>query len=641
MTWRRAALFSAAAAALATLGALYGGCKSAAHSSRVSECAPVPMHGVAKAAFHGDAARTGWNASESALTPAAVGGGGFGSIWQSPAFDALTLGGATYAGRMYASPLYLDDVDITGGDFAGQRLSVVLAATSNGFVYAVNAFATPCKVGDAPAGAMVWRARVGEASVVPLLDGRAVSPAFAGIALGVLSTPVVDTRTSPPRLYVVSMDKRDGAPPTWRAYALDLGSGAVLPGWPVALEGAAIEPSNTNGPTRFDPDALEISQRSALALSPSGDALYVAFGGYADHAAGWLVAVDTRAARVSSSFAAARGARIGEASGGLWGAGGAAIDAEGNVYLTSGNSPPADAAAGAPGVWGNTLLQWRADLTLRATYSPWNFCQNDSGDTDLGGDSPLLLPDLDPSTTSTPHLVAFGSKQGTVYLLDRDHIPGGTSARPSCSARARWDDAAKDASLLPPSGAPYCDPTTGVCGRGPLSVFGPYSDDPNANQVNAAKMRSTPAYFRDASGAHVLFVAGASKRAEVSPESAPPSFARLRVNLAPGAPAYLSVDAYEPTVAFVNAGSPVVSSDGPNGAIVWVVDQNATRTQPLLDPSTPHPLLHAFDGSSMKLLWRSGETELFVGGKYVTPAIAHGAVFVGTDRIQAFGLRQH
>jgi hypothetical protein len=31
--------------------------------------------------------------------------------------------------------------------------------------------------------------------------------------------------------------------------------------------------------------------------------------------------------------------------------------------------------------------------------------------------------------------------------------------------------------------------------------------------------------------------------------------------------------------------------------------------------------------------------QLNVGGKYSTPIVAHGVIFVGTDRIQAFGLR--
>jgi hypothetical protein len=199
-----------------------------------------------------------------------------------------------------------------------------------------------------------------------------------------------------------------------------------------------------------------------------------------------------------------------------------------------------------------------------------------------------------------------------------------------------------------PQSPAYCDPANpAVCGRGPLSVFGPYSDDPMANEVNNAKMRSTPARFRDASGSELLFVAGSTKGAAVSPSSVPPSVARLRVNLTPGEPAYLAVDATDSELAFINPSSPVVSSDGPNGPVVWVFDQNALRTQPLLAPDTNHPVLYAVDGTTMRVLFRTPDdrlgastgTPLAIGGKYVTPVVAHGVVFVGTDRVQAFGVR--
>ncbi|PYM36813.1 MAG: hypothetical protein DME17_09350, partial [Candidatus Rokuibacteriota bacterium] len=40
----------------------------------------------------------------------------------------------------------------------------------------------------------------------------------------------------------------------------------------------------------------------------------------------------------------------------------------------------------------------------------------------------------------------------------------------------------------------------------------------------------------------------------------------------------------------------------------------------------------------MRLIWQSSSSELNVGGKYNTVAVGRGVVFVGTDRIQAFGL---
>ncbi len=588
-------------------------------------CDPPAGHGVVVPMFHGGSARLGWNDAEADLSP--VSAAGIQPVWSSAKFDSLTLNGRSYAGRMYASPLYMDDLTISGGEFDAQRFDAVIAATSNGAVYAVNAFAAKCSRGAAPAGAVLWKSQLATPAVVAALDG--------GVPLGVLSTPALDPATL--RLYVAAMDAPSGAAPIWKVYALDARSGSLVPGYPVALVASAIEPVNQNGPCSWEPDATQFSQRSALALSPAGDRLYVTFAGYADTVAGWIVSIDTTAARVASSFSVARSSPLGTANGGMWGAGGAAIADDGTVFMTTGNGPPELGPAGTQNVWGDSLLAWQADLTLAATYSPWNYCLSDVGDADVGGNSPILIPSLSDQGTSTPSLIAFGSKQGNVYLLERDALPGGTQQRPLCSLGATWQDAASDASLAPPNaGPPYCDPNAPTqCVRGPLNVFGPYSDTPGKNEDDTAKMRSAPAFFRDGSGIPYLFVAGVT-RDPADAASIPPSLVRLRVNAPSGQPSYLSVDAANQDLAVLNPGSPVVSSNGASGAIVWVVDENAQRTQSLLDPATPHPVLYAVDATTMQTLYRSAPNDLDVGGKYVTPVVAHGAVFVGTDCIQAF-----
>ena len=250
----------------------------------------------------------------------------------------------------------------------------------------------------------------------------------------------------------------------------------------------------------------------------------------------------------------------------------------------------------------------------------------------------MLLPDLSASGTSTPRLVTFGSKQGNVYLLERDALPGSLTVRPPCSLSETYQSANTDSSLLPPPGPPYCAPAMPTsCVAGPLNVFGPYSDANGANEDNSAKMRSTPALFIDALGNVLLYVAGSSKAPDDT-TPVPPGVARLKVDVAPMQPAHLSIDAVNGDVALFNPGSPVVSSNGNTAAVVWVVDENAQRTSSLATPNAPHPILYAFDASTMKLLFKSGATELDVGGKYVEPVVAHGTVFVGTDRIQAFAL---
>jgi outer membrane protein assembly factor BamB len=564
-----------------------------------AEQAAPPSHAVA--AFHGDRQRLGWSSRETALSPTSVAGPAFGPVWSSPPLDAVVLDGVSYTPHLYASPVFVEDAALSDG----VRTSLVIAATSNGFVYAIAADA------DAAPGTILWRQQLGKPGLNRHLDG--------GIPMGILSTPIVDLEAQPPRLYAVAADVVRG----WQAFALDLGSGDIINGWPVQIDDRAVQAVNQNGPARLQP-ADVMSQRGALNLSPDGGLLYVPFGSYVDGGAGWLVAIDTQHAVVDSAFSVAP-SREAVANGGIWSAGGPAVDTIGRVYATTGNSPAG--SADAPRVWGQSLLELDPHLRLLGAYTPFNYCALDSGDIDLGGSSPLVMPELDAATTETPRLIAFGGKQGTVYLLDRDAL--GVSSdddhRPPCTT-----DSTADRSLHPP------DPQPQYSARGPLNVFGPYSE--RYGQGDWAKMRTTPAYFREADGSSILFVSGTTRAAEDSIQAVPPGVARLRVVTSPGQAAYLAVEGSAEEAAFLSPGSPVITSNGAADAIVWVLDANVRRSQPLIGPDVPHPVLYAFDAASLQLLWRSTPDQLEVGGKYNTPVIAHGIVYVGTDRVQAFGL---
>jgi hypothetical protein len=563
--------------------------------------------------FHVDSQRTGWYQTETILTPANVSAPGFGQLWDTPQFDVVNIGGTDYAPHMFASPLYIDSVLLSGGPYAGRQLQVVFAATGNGFVYAVNAFDNSVGGPLVTAGTILWSTRLGAPSRGP--DG--------GVPLGVLSTPTIDLNATPPRIYVTA-DTTDGGR-SWKVFALNLTNGSVISGWPLIIQDSTVGPINRNGPTTFQSTGA-MSQRGGLNLSPDGRLLYVPFGAYGDGGAGWLVAVDTLTPSLASAFAGGPSGTRAFANAGMWGAGGPAIDSVGRVYDTTGNGP-ADVRE-EPGYWGESLLAWDpgSPLQLAGTYSPWNWCQMDDADTDLGGDTPMIIPDLDPSTTSTPHLVAFGSKQGTAYLIDRDSLPRGRVRRQPCNLT----DPSVDESLLGPDLLP---PFNTVA---PLLVFGPYSE--LYTMSDNAKARTTPAYFRGADGTSYVFYSGATKSCESCREPVPPGLARLRVVTSPGAPAYLTVDATDSDLGLFSPGSPVVTSNGTDNAIVWVLDANVYRSQPLIGSNVPHPVLYAIDATTMRLLWNSPADQLNVGGKYNAVAVARGVVFVGTDRIQAYGL---
>ena len=556
---------------------------------------------VRRATFHADAARTGWRRDETVLTPAVVGAKDFGLVWESPPLDADHGSEA----RLYASPLYVDRLAITSGPQTGERHDVVIAASNNGHVYAINA----ARQGDVAPGRILWKTRLGEPC-------RLQPAPLDGVPTGILSTPVVDVVRG--RLYVTHCDPQH----RWQAYALELGSGRVLPGWPVTLDEATFNRLNTNaGPSRVPPKRkfdFRV-QRGALNLSPDGSQLYVVFG---ESETGWIAAVDTRTPRVSGAFAAVAMPHRG--SGGIWGAGGPAIDAEGNVYVVTGSG--FGGYQDSDGDWAQSVLKLAPPaakgFALRGTYTPFNYCTTAEKDIDLGAGGVALFPDV--ADAAGLRLMTVGGKQGNVYLLDRDHLPGARDRRAPCST-----DAASDRSLL----APTSQPAYGT--RGPLNVFGPYSEDDAA--LDLARARSVPAVYRDAEGIEHVFVTGNTKQAPGSSTSIAPSVVRLRVDRATPTAPFLRIDRAHPTLVLGNPGSPMVTSRGAEDALVWILDENAPRSASLQGADAPRPVLYALDARSLDIVWRSAPGELFTSGKYNEPAFGGGQVFVGTDRIQAFG----
>ena len=545
--------------------------------------------------FHRDRERSGWNSTEVALTPAAIASGGLRVAWESPQFD--TVDG--FPPRLYASPLYVEDVQVASATHRGV-FRVVLAASSNGFVYAVNAFQN----GSTAAGTILWRTQLGmPCKLEPVL--------LDGIATGVLATPIIDRQRN--RLYVTSCE------PTkrWQAFALDLADGKVVSGWPVVLDEATLTAPgmNRNAGSEGDAQARPSNyrlQRGALNLSPDGSRLYVTFG---ESVTGWLVAIDTRAPKVASAFASV--ATPHRHTGGIWGPGGATVDADGMVFVVTGSN--FSGLAEQAGDWSQSVLaieNGASGLTLRGTYTPFNYCATAAMDIDIGSGGIALLP---------PRLAVVGGKQGNVYLLDRRRLPGRLDKRPACGT-----DSASDLSLLPPDAQPQFGK------RGPLNVFGPYSDTYGA--MDLARGRSVPTIFRASDGTLHVFVTGNTKKDEASTTNVPPSVARLKVMTASDRPAWLAVAQLERTLTFENPGSPVVTSNGSRDAVVWVLDTNARRSALLVGDGAPRPILYALDAMTLRRLWSSDVGQLQTSGKYNEPTIARGTVFVGTDRIQAFTL---
>ena len=554
---------------------------------------------------HADRQRSGWFSRERKLTPATVAGAKFGKLWESPELDGFQ----TYPARLYASPLYVDGLDIQTSEHKG-NFRVVIAATSTGYVYAINATQAN---GVAP-GVILWKTQL-DAPCVLRWDAS---------AMGVFSTPVIDKARK--HLYVANC----GATTSFRMYGLDLSTGAVLDGWPVAIDEKTLDQPSVNRNPRNGaapeanarPGRFSI-QRGALNLSPDDRYVYATIG----QGRGWVLAVDTQSKTVASAFSSTPLAE--DSIGGVWGSTGVSIDAHGNVYAVTGAS---GSEKHAPPLhnWAQSVLKFdplsASGLTLRGVYTPFNYCRTEAGDIDLGSSGVAILPDISGSPAGADPLLAVGGKQGNAYLVGKSSLAAPGDERRPCS-----DDSSTDQSLL----APEPQPQFGK--RGPANVFGPYSEI--SGMLDHARNRATPAFYRDAAGGEYLFYAGNSKDPDDDQISVAPSLVRMQLVRPAGANPYLRVDGRAMDFVLQNPGPAVVSSNGGKNGIVWVLDENAPRSAILTGPKAPHPVLYAIDPVTLKVIWKTDAGLLQASGKYNSPTVAGGNVYIGTDRIVAFGTK--
>ncbi len=201
--------------------------------------------------------------------------------------------------------------------------SRVYVATENDTIYSL----------DAATGAVVWKAHV----ATPESSGTAPCGDI-GPTIGITGTPVIDPAAN--RIYAVAAVAGSGGSVTHQLFAVDLGTGAVLPGFPVNADPPGDNPVN-------------ILQRPALTLQ--GNRVLAGYGGNDGDCAsyhGWLVSVSTTGG-AKTSFEADPSA--GNHGGAIWGAGaGPALDANGN-WKTLDNTD-ADSGSSEPVLLPNNLI---------------------------------------------------------------------------------------------------------------------------------------------------------------------------------------------------------------------------------------------------------------------------------------------
>jgi len=430
---------------------------------------------------------------------------------------------------------------------------------------------------DADSGALLWHVSLLGAGETP--SGPHACGQIVPV-IGITSTPVIDRAAgSHGTLYVVAMSN-SGADHQ-RLHALDLTTGAELLGGPRDITATYLAPGG--GTRTFDPG--QYAERAALLLSRG--VIYTSWTSHCDISpyTGWVIAyAQTDLAQTAVLNVAPNGTGTGAGTAGpaIWmSGGGPGADAAGNIYLLTANGA--------------------FETTLDANGFPSN------GDY---GNSFLKLSTAGGGLSVADYFTM--SNEVSESQADLDLGSGGQMLLPDLTdstntIRHLVVGAGKDGNIY-------------VVDRDSMGRFSPGGNNiwQQLTQVlgngSSGGIWSTPAYFNGTvyygpSGGNLLAFPLGSARLAASPSSAS-------------------------SVTFPYPGTfPAVSANGSGNGIVWA-HQN-----------TNPAVLYAFDAGNLgHELYDSsqaanGRDQFGAGNKFITPTIADGKVFVGTQTgVAVFGL---
>jgi hypothetical protein len=244
--------------------------------------------------------------------------------------------------------------------------------------------------------------------------------------VGIIGTPVIDTSTN--TLYVVGRSKTSLGQFIQRLHALDIATGAELPGWPVAIA-ASVPGSNERGATSIAFNPVTQNQRAALVLwrPPAGAAgnpvVFIAWGSHGDAPPyhGWLMGYDTMTRSQVAAFTTTPNIREmdenGDAAGGgsIWQAGqGPAVDEAGNLYFMTGNGLFDESQRDFGSSFVKLSFSPAAGLSVADFFTPHQWRHLNYWDVDLGSAGVLLIPGS--------NFLVGGGKEGWLYPVARTNM---------------------------------------------------------------------------------------------------------------------------------------------------------------------------------------------------------------------------
>jgi hypothetical protein len=335
--------------------------------------------------YHYDLKRTGWNPTETDLTPANVGSANFGQLTQ-----------LQVDGNVFAQPLLVSNFTMPDGSVH----NVLVIATGHDSVYAF----------DADTYATLWQVSLGQSQSTNDVGCGDVQPEY-----GISSTPViVRSGANAASIYVVAATEPAHLSFHTQLHELNLANGADVVS-PVEIAPQA-KIKGGSGTISFDPQ----NQWNRAGLAFDNGNLYIGIGSHCDNNAGgisgWLLDYDTATLKLIHHFHTIETAEGYELSS-IWMTGFApAIDDNGNVFVVTGNG-----AFGRGRDWGESVLRLPSNVAkVQDSFTPAAYRTLNNGDTDFGSGGVMLLPVVS-GQTAPPMAVAMG-KAAILYLLNQDAL---------------------------------------------------------------------------------------------------------------------------------------------------------------------------------------------------------------------------
>jgi hypothetical protein len=402
--------------------------------------------------------------------------------------------------------------------------------------------------------------------------------------VGITSTPVIDPVTK--TMYLVVRTQENGNS-VQRLHALDISTGAEKAGSPVVIKAVVSGTGlgSSNGKITFDP--LHDIQRTGLLLL-NGD-IYI---GWAGEQHGWMMAYNAKTlAQVAAVCTTPNGTL-----GGVWQAdNGMAADSLGNIYVATGDGT-FDANTG--GVdYGDTVLKMGADLNVLDYFTPMDqACRLIPNDLDLGSGGPLVLP-----------------TQAGTYA--DEVIQSGKGGYP-CDL----------------FGSTYAVPIY-LLNRDDMGKYNPDGDeDIETVQGTAHGYWSNPTYWQSSTSQYIYY-------SGMVDETGTGDYLK-QYSITDGLVSAAPVD--QTKNLFPIGSTPSISADGTSNGIVWTVERKdliSTR------PGTQPAALYAYSAADVSVTLYSSENAAQLrdqpgcGNKFVTPTIAKGRVYVGTqNELDVYGV---